>query len=161
MKKYAVLSLLLINVQSVLSDPTLCNNIVHSVSSVAFGNYLSFSSGILLTFFNNPSKNDTSLSAKLKRFIIQTAVSQLMAVLALMTFMTIKFFILNDIESPKFIRICSLVMYGLCGATTLTQCIPSKVKGVRNTIRAGLFVPIYIDQMIFQLYLKFNFSLSG
>ncbi|PKK60377.1 hypothetical protein RhiirC2_793395 [Rhizophagus irregularis] len=161
MKKFIVLSLFLINVPSVLSDPTLCNNIVHSVSSVAFGNYLSFSSGILLTFFNNPSKNDTSLFAKLKRSLVQTAVSQLMAVLALMTFMTIKFFILNSIELPRFLNLCSLVMYGLCGATTLTQCIPSKFKSVRNTIRAGLFVPIYIDQMIFQIYMKLKFSPPG
>src|SRR5438046_2541895 len=121
MKKYVVLLLLLINVSSVLSDSTLCNSIVHSVSNIAFGNYLSFSSGILLTFFNDPSKNDTSFFARLKRFLIQTAVSQLMAVLALMTFMTTKFFILNNIVLPRFLYLCSLVMYGLCGATTLTQ----------------------------------------
>src|SRR3954452_16414321 len=148
MKKYVILSLLLINVSSVLSDPTLCNSIVHSVSNIAFGNYLSFSSGVLLTFFNNPSKNDKSFFARLKRFLIQTAVSQLMAILAFMTFLTTRFFTLNDIALPRFLNLCSLVMYGLCGATTLTQCIPSKFKGVRNTIRAFLFIPIYIIQMI-------------
>jgi hypothetical protein len=150
------------NVSIVLSEGTLCNHIVHSVSSVAFGNYLSFSSGTLLTFFNNPSKNDKSFFARLKRFIIQTAVSQLMALLAFMTFMTTKFFTLNNIELPRFLSICSLIMYSLCIATTLTQFIPKDcTKFNRNIIRAGLFPLIYIVQMIFQIYLKLKFSPSG
>ncbi|CAG8452025.1 12832_t:CDS:2 [Ambispora gerdemannii] len=76
MKKYIVLLSLI----SASSASTLCDAIVHSVSRIAFANYLSFSIGLFLTFFSSPSKDETTFFAKLRRFIIRTAVIQFMAV---------------------------------------------------------------------------------
>ncbi|CAG8464737.1 6575_t:CDS:2, partial [Acaulospora morrowiae] len=122
-EKY-VLLLFLVNLASISSASTLCNQIVHSVSHVAFGNYLSFSSGTFLTFFSTPSKDDKSFSAKLKRLVIRTAVIQLMGVLALMTFMTTRFFILNSLQTPELLNGCSTVMYVFCVLNALTQIVP-------------------------------------
>ncbi|CAB4384141.1 unnamed protein product [Rhizophagus irregularis] len=159
MKKFVVL-LFLINISFVSGASTLCNSLVRSVSRVAFANYLSFSGGLFLTFFSNPSKDDKSFFAKLKRFLIRTAVIQLMAVLSLMTFMTTRFFTLNNIESPVFIRSSSIAMYVFCAVTAvLTQLIRDRL--VRNVTRAVLFIPIYVIQMIFQVYMKNNFPSSG
>lgn len=185
MKKFVVL-LFLINVSFVSGAPTLCNNIVQSVSQVAFTNYLSFSGGLFLTFFLNPFQNNKSFFARVKRFLIRTAVIQFMAVLSLMTFMTIRFFTLNNLVLPEFLRLCSLAMYACCGAITLTQfigrrCFPSvsnascscnannarcfcnenKARFFRNATRAVIFIPIYVIQIIFQFYMKNNFPSSG
>ncbi|CAB4384143.1 unnamed protein product [Rhizophagus irregularis] len=159
MKKLVVL-LFLVNISFVSGASTLCNSLVRSVSRVAFANYLSFSGGLFLTFFSNPSKDDKSFFAKLKRFLIRTAVIQLMAVLSLMTFMTTRFFMLNNIESPVIIRSSSIAMYVFCAVTAvLTQFIRDRF--FRNVTRAVLFIPIYVIQMIFQVYMKNNFPSSG
>ncbi|GBC38421.2 high osmolarity signaling protein Sho1 [Rhizophagus irregularis DAOM 181602=DAOM 197198] len=175
MKNFVVL-LFLINVSFVSGTPTLCNVtlvqsndtlvqsndtlLVQSVSRVAFANYLSFSGGLLLTFFSNPSKYDKTPFAILKRFLIRTAVIQLMAVLILMTFMTNRFFKLNGFAMPELLRSSSIAMYVFCAAViVLTQCIVDKYN--RNVTRAIFFVPIYVIQMIFQVYMKFNHPSSG
>ncbi|CAB4479707.1 unnamed protein product [Rhizophagus irregularis] len=171
MKNFVVL-LFLINVSFVSGAPTLCNNIVQSVSQVAYSDYLSFSGGLFLTFFSNPSKNDQSFFAKLKRFLIRTAVIQFMAILSLMTFMTTRFFTLNNLVLPEFLRVCSLAMYGCCGVMTLTHfigrnmisicsCNAHTTRFFRIVTRAVIFIPIYVIQMIFQVYLKNNFPSTG
>jgi hypothetical protein len=144
---------------NVSSASTMCNIIVRDVAMVAFGNYLSFTVGLLLTFFSSPSDNEEGFIVKLKRFVIQTAVIQLMALLALMNYMTIRFFTLNDKIVPSIINLCSLIMYSLCGAITLTQVILNRKW--RNIIRGFFFVPLYVIQMIFQVYFKINFPPSG
>jgi hypothetical protein len=50
-------------------------------------------------------------------------------------------------------------MYVCCGATALTHYIDDRF--TRNIIRAILFIPIYVIQMIFQAYMKNNFPSSG
>ncbi|GET61463.1 hypothetical protein GLOIN_2v121831 [Rhizophagus irregularis DAOM 181602=DAOM 197198] len=144
---------------NVSSASTMCYVIVRDVAHVAFGNYLSFTIGLLLTFFSNPPDDEEGFIAKLKRFVIRTAVIQFMVLLALMTYMTIRFFSLNDKIVPSFINICSLIMYSLCGVITLTQVITNR--RWRNIVRGFFFVPLYVIQIIFQIYFKINFSPSG
>jgi len=50
-------------------------------------------------------------------------------------------------------------MYSLCGAISLTQLIINR--RWRNIIRGIFFVPLYVIQMIFQIYLKIKFSPTG
>ncbi|CAG8767597.1 6396_t:CDS:1, partial [Cetraspora pellucida] len=99
---------------------TLCGTIVHSVATVAFGNYLSASTGLLLTFFRNPDKDDKTFSAQLRRYIIFTATVQLLSVLCLMTYMTTRFFQLNSETLPDLLRKDSVFMYSICAASSLT-----------------------------------------
>lgn len=82
-----------------------------------------------------------------------------MGVLSFMTYMTIRFFILNNIELPEFLRTSSLVMYGLCGVTVLTQLICNRY--YRSMVRALIFIPIYVTQMVFQVYMLIKFQSSG
>ncbi|CAG8481269.1 9228_t:CDS:2 [Gigaspora rosea] len=102
------------------SASTLCGTIVHTVATVAFGNYLSATTGLFLTFFRSPAKDDDSFFAKLRRYIILSASAQILGVICLMTYMTTRFFMLNNEVLPVLLSRCSIVMYSICGASALT-----------------------------------------
>jgi len=158
MKKYIVLFSLI----NVSYASTLCDNIVNSVSSIAFGNYLCFSVGFFLTYFSSPSKDDSTFFGKLKRFNIRTAVIQFMALLSFMTYMTTRFFMLNDKDLPQLLRSCSIAMYSICGVVSLFSLIPDRFTDVTCIVLDTIFfTAIYIIQMIFQVNLKSNFPSTG
>ncbi|KAF0485744.1 hypothetical protein F8M41_022769 [Gigaspora margarita] len=116
MMKYIILLFFI----SKSSASTLCGTIVRTVATVAFGNYLSATAGLFLTFFRSPDKDDDSFFAKLKRYIILSASAQILGVICLMTYMTTRFFMLNNEVLPELLSRCSIVMYSICGASTLT-----------------------------------------
>ncbi|CAG8496175.1 6649_t:CDS:2, partial [Dentiscutata heterogama] len=131
---------------------TLCGTIVHSVATVAFGNYLSATTGLFLTFFRSPDKDDTSWSAQLRRYIILTASSQLLGVICLMTYMTTRFFMLNNDVLPELLRRCSIVMYSICAASALTNfvriiyvtCVTSRSKS-KDNLMPYFFEPLHFS----------------
>ncbi|RIB30349.1 hypothetical protein C2G38_2152815 [Gigaspora rosea] len=161
MKKYTVLTcfLFLITILDSVYALTLCNTLVFNVSQYAFGNYLSFTLGLLLAFFARPPSDDKGLFSRIKRFANQTAVIQLMLLIAFMTYMTINFFPLNNDEVPILLHFASIVMYALCGALILTQIICNSKW--RHGIRILFFVPLYINQMLFQVYTTLKFPSNG
>ncbi|CAG8475255.1 24887_t:CDS:2 [Gigaspora rosea] len=112
MKKYTVLTcfLFLITILDSVYALTLCNTLVFNVSQYAFGNYLSFTLGLLLAFFARPPSDDKGLFSRIKRFANQTAVIQLMLLIAFMTYMTINFFPLNNDEVPILLHFASIVI---------------------------------------------------
>ncbi|KAF0446322.1 high osmolarity signaling protein sho1 [Gigaspora margarita] len=138
---------------------TLCNTLVFNVAEYAFGNYLSFSLGLLLAFFARPASDDKGMISRITRFANKTAVIQLMLLIAFMTYMTIRFFPLNNTKVPIILYFASLVMYGLCGAIILTQFICNR--NWRHGISMIFFVPLYINQMLIQAYTVLNFPSNG
>ncbi|CAG8476346.1 6845_t:CDS:1, partial [Dentiscutata heterogama] len=138
---------------------TLCNTLVFNVSQYAFGNYLSFTCGLLLAFFARPPSDDKGLISRIKKLANKTAVIQLMLLMAFITYMTINFFPLNDDEVPILLHFASLVMYSLCGALILTQAICNR--NWRHGIRTLFLIPLYINQMLFQVYMLLKFPSNG
>ncbi|RIB06161.1 hypothetical protein C2G38_537485 [Gigaspora rosea] len=161
MKKYTVFAcfLFLITLLDSVYASTLCNTLVFNVSQFAFGNYLSFSCGLLLAFFARPPSEDKGLISRIKKLATQTAVIQLMLLIAFMTYMTINFFPLNNDEVPTLLHFASIVMYALCGAIILTQFICNR--NWRHGIRTLFLVPLYINQMLFQVYMILKFPSNG
>ncbi|CAG8657341.1 24891_t:CDS:2, partial [Dentiscutata erythropus] len=144
------------------------SDITHSVSHVAFGNYLSFSSGLSLSFFSKPSTDDASVFAKIQKILISRTVDiQLSALFVLMTYMTIRFFELNNENLPELLRKCSIAMYVFCGLLIFNAFLATfrkkKIKIIEffGYIWGPSLIAIYIIQMIFQVYLKNNFPSTG
>ncbi|CAG8787754.1 26004_t:CDS:2, partial [Dentiscutata erythropus] len=100
---------------------TLCGVIVHSVATIAFGNYLSATTGLFLTFFRSPDRKDYSWSAQLRKYVVLSASAQLLGVICLMTYMTTRFFMLNNDVLPEFLHRSSIAMYIVCAASAFTS----------------------------------------
>src|SRR6266498_3732336 len=105
----------------IASAITLCTNITKNVSEVAFGNYLSFLSGLLLSFFKSPKEVEQGLFFKLKRFLTTTALYQFTLLISYIAFLTTYAFTENDREIPKALSILSYLIYSFSGLLFLSR----------------------------------------